>query len=497
MTTAANTTGDLSLEEFRQYGHQIVDWITAYLANPEKFPVLSLSRPGEVKSQLPSEPPRRPVPLETIMEQFKAVVMPGITHWNHPGFMAYFSSSASAPGILGELLTAALNVNAMLWKTSPAATELEQITVDWLRQMLDMPAPLEGVIMDGASAANLVAIAVARQAIPELESRDKGLAGRGDVPRLRVYVSDQAHSSVEKGAITLGIGRENVVKIPTDTSFRMRPEALDAAVKADLGAGYLPFFVCATVGTTSSTSIDPIPAIAEIAGQRRLWLHVDAAYGGMAALLPEMRHVLSGIESVDSIVVNPHKWLFTPIDCSVFYTRATDMLRQAFSLVPEYLRSEEADAAAVKDYMDFGIQLGRRFRALKLWMIMQAFGRDGLAARIREHIRLGQAFAAWVDASSDFERLAPTPFSTICFRAHPPRLNDETMLNRLNHALLDAVNTTGEIFISHTSLHGRYTLRLAIGNIRTQEQHVNNAWTLFRRKLSDLLASGNWRPDTD
>jgi aromatic-L-amino-acid decarboxylase len=319
-----------------------------------------------------------------------------------------------------------------------------------------------------------------------LEARTKGLAGRAEVPRLRAYISEQTHSSLEKGAITVGIGHENVVKIPTDDQFRLRPDALQTAIEADLAAGYRPFFVCATVGTTSTTSVDPIPAIADLAEAYRLWLHVDGAYGGIAAIVPEMRQVLAGAGRADSIVVNPHKWLFTPIDLSVFYTRRPNVLKQAFSLVPEYLRSAETDAKTVKDYMDYGIQLGRRFRALKLWLIIRHFGHEGLAARIREHIRLGRQLAAWIDDSPSFERLAPTPFSTVCFRAHPPDL-DEAALDHLNETLLNAVNATGEIFISHTRLNGHYTLRLAIGNIRSEEKHVRRAWELLQRGLSELV----------
>lgn len=479
--------GEMNLDEFRQYGHRLVDWIADYLDNPEQYPVLSRCQPGEVKAQLPAAPPQQPESMEQIWADFEKILLPGITHWNHPGFFAYFGITGSGPGILGELLSAALNVNAMLWRTSPAATELEEVALDWLRQMLGLPEGLDAVIMDTASVSSMVAIAAARQALA-LDIRTMGMAGRADLPRLRLYISDQTHSSVEKGAITLGIGQENVVKIPSDAEFRMRPEALQEAVEADLAAGYRPFFVCATVGTTSTTSIDPIPQVADIAQEYGLWFHVDGAYGGTAAIVPEMRHVLNGAERADSIVVNPHKWLFTPIDCSAFYTRRPDVLKQAFSLLPEYLRSAETDAQVVKDYMDYGVQLGRRFRALKLWMVMRYFGQDGLTARIREHIRLAGQFAQWVDDSPAFERLAPTPLSTVCFRAHPPGIDNEETLNQLNEELLNAVNATGEIFISHTKLNGQYTLRLAIGNIRSAEQHVEWAWKLLQAGLAKLIS---------
>jgi len=476
----------MSPEEFRQAGERVIDWIARYLDSLDERPVLAQVEPGEVRAGLPDEPPRRGEPLDAILADLDRVILPGITHWNHPAFFAYFGITGSAPGILGELLCAALNVNAMLWRTSPAATELEEVTLDWLRQMLGLPDGWEGVIMDTASVSSMVAIAAARQAVPGLDARRKGLSGRAHAPRLRLYISDQTHSSVEKGAITLGIGQENVVKIPSDASFRMRPDALEAAIQADLSTGCQPFFVCATVGTTSTTSVDPVPAIAAIARRYNLWLHVDGAYGGMAAIVPEKRDVLAGVEAADSLVVNPHKWLFTPIDLSAFYSPRLEVVRQAFSLVPEYLRTTEADAGQVKNYMDYGVQLGRRFRALKLWMVIRTYGQEGLAARIREHIRLGQQFAAWVDAAPNFERLAPTPFSTVCFRAHPPSLNDEAALNRLNESLLEAVNQTGEVFMSHTKLGGKYTLRLAIGNIRTEERHVARTWALLQEKLGEI-----------
>ena len=322
--------------------------------------------------------------------------------------------------------------------------------------------------------------------MPGLRVREEGLAGRPDVPRLRLYCSEQAHSSIEKAAITLGLGLAGVRKIPTDTQFRMDTAALAAAIAEDRRAGWQPFCVVATVGTTSTTSVDPLPEIAALCQREGLWLHVDGAYAGMAAILPEMRHVLAGCDQADSIVVNPHKWLFTPIDCSAFYCRRPDVLRRAFSLVPEYLRTAEGEAERVRNLMDYGVQLGRRFRALKLWFVIRAFGQEGLAARLRQHIRLAQQFAAWVDASPDFERLAPTPFSTVCFRFHPPKLSDEVELNRLNEALLEAVNATGQVYLSHTKLNGRYTLRLAIGNLRTTEAHVARAWELVQREAARL-----------
>ncbi|MDZ7261729.1 MAG: pyridoxal-dependent decarboxylase [candidate division KSB1 bacterium] len=484
------TLGDMDAAEFKKFGYQVIDWIANYFQHPEKYPVLAQVEPGEIRRQLPQTPPETPEDMKTILADFDRLILPGITHWNHPAFFAYFSITGSAPGILAELLSAALNVNAMLWKTAPAATELEEVVLDWLRQMLGLPKEFQGVIMDTASVSSLCAIAAAREAIPELKVREQGLAGRPEVPRLRLYTSEQAHSSIEKAAIVLGLGQSGLRKIPTDAEFRMNPAALAQAIAEDLTQGWRPFCVVATVGTTSTTSIDPVPRIADICQQYGLWLHVDAAYGGSAAILPEMRQVLDGCDRADSLVVNPHKWLFAPIDVSAFYCRKPDILKQAFSLVPEYLRT--AEDTLVRNYMDYGIQLGRRFRALKLWMIFRYYGRQGLMARLREHIRLAQQFAGWVDAHPDFQRLAPVPFSTVCFHFLPKDLAPlssekvKQYVNSLNEALLEAVNKTGEVYLSHTKLQDTFVIRLAIGNIRTTEAHVTRAWELLQEHGSRL-----------
>lgn len=400
--------------------------------------------------------------------------MPGLTHWNHPSFFAYFANSGSVPGILSELLIAALNVNGMLWKTSPAATELEAVTLDWLRQMIGLPAGLFGVIQDTASASTLVALAAAREAVPGLEVRRRGLAGQA---RLRMYASEQAHSSVEKAGLVLGIGQEGLRTIPVDDRFRMDADALGRAITEDRSASWTPFAVTATVGTTSTTSVDPVPAIAEICARERLWLHVDAAYGGAAAVVPEMRWVLEGCECADSLVLNPHKWLFVPLDLSALYTRRPEVMRAAFSLVPDYLRT--AEEALAPNLMDYGVSLGRRFRALKLWMVLRAFGSEGIAERIREHVRLAARFRAWVESDPAFDVVAPSPFSVVCFRARFPG-RTPAAADRGNEALMEAVNATGEAYLSHTKLSGRIVLRLAVGNIRTEERHVRRAWDLVR-----------------
>jgi len=370
---------------FRRHGHALVDWIAEYLEHPEQYPVLPRVKPGEITAALPARAPEHGEPFDAIMADFERVLLPGITHWNHPGFMAYFAITGSAPGVLAELLAAALNQNAMLWRTSPAGTELEAVTLGWLRQLIGLPDAFEGVIYDTASISSMHALVAAREAAVA-GVRAKGLSGRPDVPRLRVYCSDQAHSSIDKGVIAIGLGHESLRRIEVDEAFRMKADALAAAIAEDRAAGWLPIAVVATVGTTSTTSVDPVPAIAGICARERIWLHVDAAYAGVAAMLPSHAHILDGADRADSLVVNPHKWLFTPVDLSVFYCRRMDMIRAAFALTPDYLVT--AEAGQVKNLMDTGVQLGRRFRSLKLWMILRTFGAEGIRERLRTHIDL-------------------------------------------------------------------------------------------------------------
>ena len=474
--------GDFDAEAFREQGHRVIDWIARYLSDVEQRPVLSRAQPGDLRAQLPPAAPDSGEPMDAILADLDRLIMPGITHWNHPGFFAYFAISGSPPGILAEAITAALNVNGMLWKTSPAATELEQVTLDWLRQLLGLPAEFRGVITDTASMSSFLALAAAREAAG-LDIRELGLAGRAELPTLTVYASEQAHSSIEKAVIALGLGQRNLRKVAVDAEFRLRPDALAAMIAADRAAGARPLAVCATTGTTSTSSIDPVPAIAEICAAEGLWLHVDGAYGGAAAVAPELRWVLAGAERADSIVVNPHKWLLTPIDCSAFYVRDPALLKRAFSLVPDYLRTAEGDAAQVENYMDWGLQLGRRFRALKLWFVLRSYGQAGLAEQVRGHCRLAREVAAWIDAAEGWERLAPVPLSTVCFRHRPAEGADpldEAALSAHNAAILEAVNASGEAFLSHTVLDGRYSLRLAIGNQATRERHLARAWALLQ-----------------
>jgi aromatic-L-amino-acid decarboxylase len=394
--------------------------------------------------------------------------------------MAYFAISASPPGVMAEMLAAALNVNAMLWKTSPAATELEQRALDWLRQMLGLGEGWFGVINDTASITTLLALAAAREARDDLEIRTRGLAGRPDLPALRVYASAQAHSSVDKAVITLGLGQENLVHVPVDEAFRMQPGALAAAIADDRAAGRLPIAVVATVGTTSTGSVDPVPAIVETCRREGVWLHVDASYAGPAAIVPECRDTLAGVDLADSLVVNPHKWLFTPVDLSAMYTKRRDVLRRAFSLVPEYLVTAEQDQ--VVNLMDYGVQLGRRFRALKLWMVIRAYGVSGIVEILRGHMALAREFATWVADEPGWMLSAPPMFSLVCFRYAPEGMSDAEA-DAVNQAILDRVNASGKVYLSHTKLHDRFVLRLAIGNIRTEQRHVTEAWRLLRETV--------------
>lgn len=472
-------TGDMSAADFRRYGREIIDWISDFLEHQEERPVLAQVEPGEFAAQLPPSPPAHGESVDAILEDVRRLVVPALTHWNHPSFFAYFAISSSAPGIFGELLSAAFNVNAMLWRTSPAATELEEVALRWLREMMRLPDTFDGIIYDTASVSTLHAIAAARESL-DLRIREDGMSGRDSLPLLRVYASEEAHSSVEKALLMLGLGQRALRKIETDDEFRMKPTALARAIEEDARAGALPFCVVATVGTTSTTSIDPVTEIADICARHKIWLHVDAAYAGSAGVVPEMNFILKGCERADSLVTNPHKWLFVPIDLSVLYSRRMDILRRAFSLVPEYLRTDDA-AGAVRNGMDYGVQLGRRFRALKLWMVIRYFGHEGLAARIREHCRLARLFASWIEETEEWERLAPVPLSAVCFRFTPNGDEpDAERLDELNERIMHRANRSGEIFLSHTRLRDRFALRLAIGNIRTSESHVRRAWEILR-----------------
>jgi aromatic-L-amino-acid decarboxylase len=462
--------GDVAPELFRQQLHRLADWIANYRETIAQRPVAPNDRPGAILEKLPRQAPEQGESLNRIIADAERVIVPGMVHWGHPQFMGYFGSTSTAPGVLAEMIAAALNVNAMTWRTSPAATELETLVLDWLRQWLGLPNEFGGVVYDTASISTMHALAVAREEAAE-SARSLGLAGRQNLPALRIYTSDQAHSSVEKAAIALGLGEHNVRRIPSDADFRMNVSALREMISEDLRAGSKPMAVVATVGTTSTASIDPVEEIAVICREQKMWLHIDAAYGGGLALLPECDWVKGGWNKADSLVINPHKMLFVPFDFSALYVRDLERLRRVFTLVPDYLRGDTM--AAEKNYMDYSVQLGRRFRALKAWMVWRTFGRAGMAARIREHLRLARLFADWVESDSRFELAAPVVMGVVCFRLRESG-DDE------NSRIVEKINTSGKAYLTQTKLQGRVVIRLGLGNILTTEEHLRNVWEFIR-----------------
>lgn len=467
-------------EEFRRHGHELVDWMADYLAGVGDLPVTPAVRPGDIRRGLPASPPLEGEPFAALFDDFRDLIVPGMTHWNHPGWFAYFPGNNSPPSILGEMLTSAMGAQCMSWATSPAATELEQTTMDWLRQMLGLPEDFVGVIQDTASTATLVALLSARE---RASGGETGRAGIGAGPGLTVYASVEAHSSVDKGVKLAGYGLDHLRRIPVDAAFALDPAALERAVQEDVAAGFKPACVVASIGTTSSTAVDPVPAIAAICRRHGIWLHLDAAYAGSAAIAPELRVYFAGMEAADSIVLNPHKWLMTNFDCTAYYVRDRDALLSTFSLTPEYLRT--AHDAEVVNYRDWGIQLGRRFRALKLWFVIRSYGVEGLRAIIRRHVALAAELAGWVDEAADFERMAPVPFGLVCFRYRPAR-RSEKELDGLNERLLAEVNASRRVFLTHTRLGSRYAIRLVIGQRTTEREHVAQAWALIREAAAKL-----------
>ncbi len=450
------------MTEFREWGHKLIDWVADYLDNPERYPVLSNVSPNDIINALPPRGPEQGEPMDRIFADFERVILPGITHWNHPDFLAYFANTSSPPAILAELLAAALNANGILWKTSPAVTELEVVALRWLADWLGLPADWFGMILDTASTGNLHALAAARaHACPEL--RDSGAPNN-----LIVYCSEHAHSCIEKGAMALGFGRKNVRRIQSDESFRMRTDLLEQAIASDRATGLIPCCIAATVGTTSTTAIDPVPAIADIAEREGIWLHVDTAYAGSAAVVPEFRWVLDGCDRADSLVVNPHKWLMVPVDCSVFYCRHRDILRWAFSLSAEYLEITDAGL----NLTEYAVPLGRRFRALKLWFVLRYYGHEGLAAIIRNQIAMARELEQKIAADPAFEIFAPSELSVVCFRRRGT--------NEANRALMESINSTGPFFLSNTTLNGQYVIRIAVGNLGTSRTTLDALWTTIR-----------------
>ncbi|MEO8563794.1 MAG: aminotransferase class I/II-fold pyridoxal phosphate-dependent enzyme [bacterium] len=475
--------GDTPPDALRRQLHAMADWVADYRESIGDRAIVPPVHPGDVTSGLTPLIPDEPDAMDDILRDLDAVVMPGIVHWGHPSFLGYFGSTSNGPALLGEIAAAALNVSAMTWRTSPAATELETVVLQWLRDLIGLPAEFTGVVYDTASVAVLHALAAARErALPG--TRARGLAARTDVRVQRVYASDQAHSSLEKAMIVLGLGEENVVRIPCDDAFRMDVKALERAISVDRDNGVAPLAVIATVGTTSTASVDPVSEIADVCAAHDLWLHVDAAYGGAMGVLPEGRALLDGLARADSVVVNPHKWLFVPLDFSALFVRRPELLRQVFALTPEYLEGDAGAGDAV-NYMNYGIQLGRRFRALKAWMVFRAFGRSGLVARIREHCRLADVFASYVRADPRFALSAPRSMAIVCFRALAPA---ETEADALNRAIVDAVNASGEGYLTHTVLRGRVVMRAGVGNVLTTEEHLGAVWASIVRALDASTA---------
>jgi len=464
-------------EVFRDFGYKFVDWVADYMSDLEKLPVLSQVQPGDIRNKLPKNPPSQGESMEKLFHDFKEIILPGVTHWQHPSWFAYFPANNSPPSILAELLTAALGAQCMIWQTSPAAAELEEVVLEWLRQMLGLPKGMAGVIQDTASTASLVALLTVREKATDFEANQKGLK-----KPLVVYASEETHSSIEKGVKIAGYGRENLCYIPTDDSFAMVPSKLEEAVERDKKRGLQPACVVATLGTTSSTAIDPLAAIGKICRRHDVWLHVDAAYAGTAAILPEKKWMLEGVEMVDSFVFNPHKWMLTNFDCSAYFVKDPGLLIRTFEIHPEYLKTGQD--SQVKNFRDWGIQLGRRFRALKLWFVIRYYGVEGLQKMVREHIRLAQMFKEWVKKHEAFELMAPVDLSLVCFRLNDGR--DEEALDDLNRRLLESLNQTGRVFLTHTTLREKYVLRMAIASRTTGERYVREAWELITAKAAEL-----------
>jgi aromatic-L-amino-acid/L-tryptophan decarboxylase len=470
-------------EDFRRHGHQLVDWMADYMRDVGELPVTPNVAPGDTLRRLPASPPAAGEPFEQLFHDFTTTILPAMTHWNHPGWFAYFPGNNSPPSVLAEMLTATLGAQCMSWATSPAATELEQLTLSWLREMLGLPAEFTGVIQDTASTATLVALLSARERATDYSADTKGLSASG--ARLTVYASSEAHSSVDKGVKLAGYGLDQLRRVAVDGTYAMRPDVLERMIAQDRQAGMVPACVVATVGTTSSTAVDPVGVIAEVCQRHGVWLHVDAAYAGTAAMVPELRHFFAGIAHADSFLFNPHKWMLVNFDCTAYFVRDREALLRTFQVSPEYLRT--ASDANVVNFRDWGIQLGRRFRALKLWFVIRSYGVDGLRSLVRKHLALAQELAGWIERSSDFELMAPAPFGLVCFRYNPSGLNgDEVLVDDLNRRLLTLVNGTRRVHLTHTRLSGRYVIRLVIGQRQTERVHLVEAWRLITEAASAL-----------
>jgi aromatic-L-amino-acid/L-tryptophan decarboxylase len=464
----------MTTEEFRKHAHELVDWMAGYMENVEKYPVKSPVKPGEIISQLPDNPPLKPESFDTLMKDFEEIIMPGITHWQSPNFFAYFPANTSPPSILAEMIISTLSAQCMIWETSPAATELEEKMMIWLRDLIGLPSDFEGVIQDTASTATLAAIISAREKSTGFRINEEGAASEAT---LRIYCSEQTHSSVEKAVKICGIGRKNLVKVPVKNDFSMDASKLRETVETDKRKGYHPCCVIATIGTTGTTAIDPLRAIGEICSENDMWLHIDAAMGGTALILPEFQWMLDGREYIDSLVFNPHKWMFTNFDCSAYFVKNPEHLIKTFEILPEYLKTRTR--GRVNDYRDWGVPLGRRFRALKLWSVIRMYGVDGLREKIRYHINLAAQLSEMISQEDDFEMLAPVTINVVCFRFRPAGMNEEE-LNKINEKLNHRLNDTGKIYLTHTVINSIYTLRMVTGQTNVKMEHVKTAWDLIR-----------------
>lgn len=471
----------MNSNDFRRFGHDLVDRMADYFDNISSLPVKSTVKPGDIIRRLPDHPPQQSEDFAEVMRDFDSIIMPGITHWQHPGWHAYFTANNSFPSILAEMLTASLGAQCMSWQTSPAATELEERMMEWLRDMTGLPGSFTGVIQDTASTATLVSLLTAREKASTFRINQKGFHKE---KTYTIYCSAEAHSSVEKAVKIAGFGSKHLRKIAVDENFAMLPNALEAAILDDIRNKFEPLAVVAATGTTGSTAVDPLRAVGEICKKYNLWLHVDAAWAGTALLLPEMRYMIEGIENVDTFVFNPHKWMFTNFDCSAYFVKDKAALIQTFEILPEYLKTPEGER--VNNYRDWGIQLGRRFRALKLWFVIRSFGVEGLQEKIRNHIQWAKDFAGWVESEPGFELLAPAPLATVCFRLKPKGMNEEINLNTLNQQFLEKINADGSIFLTHTKLNGKFTVRFVVGQTNTEKRHVEEAWRLIRKIAGEM-----------
>ncbi len=467
--------------DFRKYGHEFVDWMADYLENVDKLPVKSQVNPGEIFAKIPDQPPGSSESMDKIFRDFKDIILPGMTHWQSPNYFAYFTANSSYPSVLAEMLTSTMAAQCMVWETSPAAAELEEKVMNWLRDMIGLPQNFEGVIQDTASTATLVALLTAREKVSTYRINEEGFSGS---EKFRIYCSSEAHSSVEKAVKMAGFGRKNLVKVEVDGDLAVIPEKLNESIENDLRAGMLPLCVVAALGTTGTSAIDPLEPIAEICKNHNVWLHVDAAYAGSGLVLPEQRWMIKGIEGVDSFVFNPHKWMFTNFDCSAYFVKDTEALIRTFEILPEYLKT--GTRGQVNDYRDWGVQLGRRFRALKLWFVIRDYGVEGIQKKIRNHLKWAGELAAEIKGSPDFELLEPQHMGLVCFRYKPKQMNEEEKLNALNNELMQTLNLSGKIFFTHTKVNGLVILRMVIGQTNVTRDHVMNAWELIRKAAIEL-----------